>query len=160
VEIKEPQTEVEIIDYEPQYQPSFFELNKLWIEKDFLLEEIDIAVLTHPDKYILNHGGAILLARLNDVIVGTCALKKVNDDVYELTKMAVDENYRGRKIGEKLGRATLERAKQLNAKKVILYSNRHTSAIAIQLYLKLGFVEIPLEPGVYKRANIKMEVGI
>ena len=158
MELKELQAKVEIIGYEPQYQPSFFELNKQWIEKDFPLEEIDIAVLSNPEEYILNSGGAILLARINDVIVGTCALKKVSDEEYELTKMAVDENYRGRKIGEKLGRATLEKAKQLAAKKVILYSNRHTSAIAIQLYLKLGFIEIPLEPGVYKRANIKMEV--
>ena len=74
--------------------------------------------------------------------------------------MAVDENYRGRKIGEKLGWATLERAKQLGATKVELYSNRHTSAIAVQLYYKLGFIEVSLNPGIYKRANIKMEIDI
>jgi ribosomal protein S18 acetylase RimI-like enzyme len=153
-------TEVAIIDYKPQYQPRFFELNKRWIEKDFPLEEIDITVLSRPEEYILNHGGAILLAKLNDEIVGTCALKKVNDDVYELTKMAVDERYRGKKIGEKLGIAAIEKAKVLKAKRVILYSNRHTSAIACRLYVKLGFVEIPLEPGVYKRANIKMEIEV
>lgn len=155
---KEKIPAVQIKEYEPKYQPDFFELNKQWIEKDFPLEEIDIAVLSDPAKYILNDGGAILLAKLGDAVVGTCALKRISDDVFELTKMAVNENYRGQKIGEKLGKAILAKAKQMNAKKVELYSNRFTSAIAVKLYQKLGFVEVPLTPGVYTRANIKMEI--
>jgi putative acetyltransferase len=153
-------SEVQIIDFEQKFQPDFFALNKAWIEKDFLLEETDIKVLSNPEEYILKDGGSILLAKLNDKIVGTCALKRTSANLFELTKMAVDENYRGRKIGEKLGKATLENAKQLGATKVELYSNRTTSAIAVQLYRKLGFVEVPLNPGVYKRATIKMEIEL
>jgi N-acetylglutamate synthase-like GNAT family acetyltransferase len=153
-------SEVQIIDYESQYCDDFFELNKRWIEKDFLLEQTDIDALSNPEEYILAPGGAVLLAKLDNKIVGTCALKKTSDAVYELTKMSVDEDYRGKKIGETLGRATLVKAKQLGATKVELYSNRHTSAIAVKLYYKLGFVEVPLNPGVYKRANIKMEIEV
>lgn len=151
---------VEIIDYEHRYQPDFFRLNKLWIEKDFPLEEIDILVLSKPEEYIISKGGAILLARLGDKIVGTCALKKTSAALLELTKMAVVENYRGRKIGELLGKATLEKAKKMGATKVELYSNRITSAIAVNLYFKLGFKEVGLTPGIYKRANIKMEIEV
>ncbi|MFI5220168.1 MAG: GNAT family N-acetyltransferase [Bacteroidia bacterium] len=151
---------VEIIKYEHLYQPDFFRLNKLWIEKDFPLEEIDILVLSKPEEYIINPGGAILLARLGEKIVGTCALKKTSAALLELTKMAVDENYRGRKIGELLGKATIEKAKKMGATKVELYSNRVTSAIAVKLYFKLGFKEVELTPGIYKRANIKMEIEI
>lgn len=151
---------VSIIDFAPQYQHDFFRLNKSWIEKDFPLEEIDILVLTYPDEYILKPGGAILLAKLNDNIIGTCALKKTSDGLFELTKMAVDENYRGNKTGELLGKATLEKAKAMGAHKVELYSNRITSAIAVNLYFKLGFKEVFLTPGIYKRANIKMEIDV
>ena len=151
---------IEIIDYEPRYQPDFFDLNKRWIEKDFLLEETDLNVLGHPEEYIINKGGYILFARLENKIVGTCALRKTSELVYELTKMAVDENYRGRKIGELLCNATIAKAKQLGATKVELYSNRITSAIAVKMYLKLGFKEVYLTPGIYKRANIKMEIEI
>lgn len=107
--------EVEIIDCEPQYQPDSFEQNKLWIEKYFLLEEADIRVLSNPDEHILSHGGSILLAELHGKIVGTC--KKTSDKVYELTKMALDENYRGRKIGEKFGYATIEKARELKRRR-------------------------------------------
>jgi putative acetyltransferase len=151
---------LDIIKYEACYQADFFKLNKAWIEKDFPLEEIDILVLSNPEEYILIDGGAILLAKMDDHIVGTCALKKSSVAVFELTKMAVDENHRGKKIGELLGKATLQKAREMGAKKVELYSNRITSAIAIKLYLKLGFKEVPLNPGVYKRANIKMEIDI
>src|SRR5690606_19548146 len=49
--------------------------------------------------------------------------------------------------------------KELGAKKVFLYSNTIQS-IAIKLYRKLGFIEIPVEAGVYERANIKMELSL
>lgn len=150
---------VEIIDYDEMYQPDFFRLNKSWIEKDFPLEEIDILVLSKPGEYILEKGGAILLAKIGEKIVGTCALKKTSEGLFELTKMGVDENYRGRKIGELLGKASIEKAKMMGATKVELYSNRITSAIAVKLYFKLGFKEVELTPDIYKRANIKMEIG-
>jgi GNAT superfamily N-acetyltransferase len=74
--------------------------------------------------------------------------------------MAVDENLRGLKIGYHLGVATLEKAKMLNAKKIILHSNRKGSAAAISLYYKLGFKEIPLGDAPWARADIKMEILI
>ena len=71
--------------------------------------------------------------------------------------MAVDEKYRGQKIGKALGEAAVEKAKTLGAHKIILYSN--TILIpAVELYRKLGFVEVPVD-GPYKRSNIKMELS-
>jgi GNAT superfamily N-acetyltransferase len=149
--------QAEIIDYEEKYQADFFELNKRWIEKDFPLEDVDITVLSNPYEYILKNGGTILLAKIDNQIVGTCALKKTNDHVFELTKMTIDEKFRGRKIGELLCNAAVEKAKILGADVVELYSNRFTSAIAILLYLKLGFKEVELTNKAYARCNIKME---
>ena len=149
-----------IIEFETEHRKAFKDLNVAWITKSFVMEESDEMVLSNPEEHFLNNGGAILLARYKNEIVGTCALTYEGHGIYELTKMAVDENLRGLKIGYHLGVATLEKAKQLGAKKVILHSNRKGSAAAINLYLKLGFVEIPLDDAPWARADIKMEIKI
>jgi ribosomal protein S18 acetylase RimI-like enzyme len=54
--------------------------------------------------------------------------------------------------------ASIEKARQLGAHTVILYSNTRL-APAITLYRKLGFYEVPLD-GPYKRSDIKMELPL
>ena len=150
---------IQIIDYRPEHQPYFESLNRAWIEKYFWLEEIDKYVLQNPEEAIINKGGAILMATCNGVVAGTVALKKVNDEVYEFTKMAVEENYHRRGIAEALSYASFEKARQLGAEKIILYSQTGLVA-AISLYKKLGFVEVPMDTDVYERSDIKMEKDI
>lgn len=149
---------LEIIKYKPEHQPWFEKFNREWIEENFWMEHIDTAVLQNPEKYILNKGGAILIARLNNEVVGTVALKHNSDGIYEFTKMAVDKRFRGKKIGQALAEATIQKAKELKAEKIILYSNTK-QVPAIALYRKLGFVEIPND-GLYERGNIKMELTL
>lgn len=154
------QNEIQILEYKPKHHQRFKEINVQWITRNFVMEDIDEKVLNNPDEYILKNGGAILIATYNNEIVGTCALTNEGDNVCELTKMGVDEKYRGLKIGYLLGVATLEKAKALGAKKVILYSNTVHSANAINLYRKLGFKEVPLDNALWVRADIKMEVEL
>src|SRR5918993_257157 len=115
---------IEIIDYRPEHQPYFESLNRAWIEKYFWMEERDKYALQQPEETIISKGGAVLMATCNGEIAGTVALKKVNDDVYEFTKMAVDERFRRRGIAEALSYASFDKARELGAEKVILYSNR------------------------------------
>jgi ribosomal protein S18 acetylase RimI-like enzyme len=150
---------IEIIDYKPEHQPFFERFNRAWIEKYFWLEEIDLFVLQHPEEALLNKGGAILMASYEGKIAGTVALKKVSNEIFEFTKMAVDETFRRKGIAEALSVAAFEKARQLGATKVILYSQTNLEP-AILLYKKLGFKEVPLEPGIYQRANIKMEIEL
>jgi ribosomal protein S18 acetylase RimI-like enzyme len=151
---------VQIIPYKAEHAYHFERLNKAWIEKYFWLEETDKWVLENPHNAILAKGGAILMATYNGSVAGTVALKKVSDDIYEFTKMAVDETYQRRGIAEALSYAAFEKAKELGANKVILYSQT-SLAPAIHLYRKLGFVEIPMEKdSVYKRSDIKMEIEL
>lgn len=147
---------LEILDFEPAHQTWFEKLNRQWIEQYFWMEPVDVEVLQHPDKTIIEKGGAILMASIDGAIAGTVALKFVEQGVYEFTKMAVDEKYRGQKIGKALGESAIEKAKKLGARKIILYSNTILTP-AIELYRKLGFLEVPVD-GPYKRSNIKMEL--
>ena len=81
---------------------------------------------------------------------------KTGDKVYELAKMAVDENFQGKKIGNKMMEVAIDKGKSLGAEKLILFSNTMLHP-AIHLYRKYGFIEVPLENSEYKRSNIKME---
>lgn len=148
--------EIEIIDYKPEYRNHFEQLNKVWLEKYFTVEPVDKYVLENPEEAILAHGGHILFARFEDQIIGTVALKLIEPGIYEMTKMAVNEKYQGIGAGKSLCAAAIEKARAIDANRLILYSTK-TLETAIAIYHKIGFVEIPLEPGVYERANIKME---
>lgn len=149
---------LEIINYEAAHQPWFEKLNRSWIEKYFWMEPIDEQVLQHPESHILDKGGAILMARFQNEIAGTVALKFVEPGVFEFTKMAVDEKYQGKRIGETLAHIAIQTAKERGAKKIILYSNTKLEK-AISLYRKLGFAEVALD-GPYKRSDIKMELNL
>jgi N-acetylglutamate synthase-like GNAT family acetyltransferase len=149
---------VEITEYQPHHQPWFEKFNRAWIEYYFWMEPIDEQVLRYPDEHILKKGGSILMATCNGEIAGTVALRFVEAGVYEFTKMAVDEKYRGLKIGKTLALAAIDKAKALGAHKIILYSNT-TLANAIALYRKLGFKEVPVD-SVYERSDIKMELPL
>jgi len=150
---------ITIIDYKNEHQPWFEKFNRDWIEADFEMEPLDEYVLRNPEEAILQKGGAILMALYDGQPAGTVGLRKVTDTVFEFTKMAVDKNFRRKGIAEAISLASLEKAKQLGATDVILYTNTKSVA-AIRLYEKLGFTHLPLEPGVYKRADVKMMINV
>jgi len=150
--------DVKIVSYKPEHQPAFESLNRAWIEKYFWIEPIDVEVLQNPEQNILEAGGEIFLAVLESQAVGVVALKRVSETIFEFTKMAVDETHQGKKIGEQLATAAIAKAREKNATKIILYSNTKLVA-AINLYRKLGFVEVDLD-GPYKRSDIKMELTL
>ena len=147
---------IEIIEYKSEYQPSFERLNKAWLETYFTIEPVDRYVLEQPEEAILKPGGVIMLARYGEEIIGTVALKVIAQAEYEMTKMCVDEAFQGLGAGKMLCAAAIAKAKAINAKRLLLYTT-NVLETAISIYKKKGFVDIPLEPGVYERANVKME---
>ncbi|GGG42163.1 bifunctional helix-turn-helix transcriptional regulator/GNAT family N-acetyltransferase [Hymenobacter glacieicola] len=150
--------EVHIIDYAPQYQPDFKRLNAEWIERYFRLEAADLKALDHPDEYIIQRGGHILLASYQGQMVGTCALIPMVDATYELAKMAVSPAAQGLGIGWRLGEAAIAKARSLGAQRLYLESNTKL-APALSLYHKLGFRKtVSGPPSPYERCNIQMEL--
>jgi ribosomal protein S18 acetylase RimI-like enzyme len=152
-------SDIKIAEYRPEHQPYFEAFNRAWIEEIFEMEPVDVWVLTNPEKAILEPGGAILMAEYKGVPAGTVGLRKVDSATYEFTKMAVDVKFRRLGIAEAISYASFKKAKELGAKTVILYSNK-LNAGAIKLYEKIGFSHVEVEPGVYKRANVKMVIDI
>ena len=149
--------DVTIIPYTPDYLPDFERLNKHWIRKYFTLEQTDLDVLENADEYLVQTGGTIIFAVVGTNIAGTVALKKVDEETVEMTKMAVDEAFQGNRIGWKLAEQIIRQAWEMGFQKVILYSNT-VLVPALNMYQRLGFREIPLETGRYHRSNVKMEL--
>jgi ribosomal protein S18 acetylase RimI-like enzyme len=131
-------------------------LNLEWLNKYFKVEAKDDQMLSDPQGEIIDKGGMIFYAKYNNRIVGTVSLLKIDHTTFELSKMAVKDGFQGLGIGKKLIEYCLKIAEQKEIKKLLLYSNRKLLP-AIYLYIKFGFQEVPLEDGVYERADIKME---
>jgi len=153
--------QVQIVDYRPEYQQAFRQLNEAWITKWFKMEEADYRALDDPQGYILNKGGHILVALYNNEPAGVCALIKMNDPQYdyELAKMAVSPAMQGKNIGFLLGRAVIEKAIALGARNVYLESNTILTP-AIHLYHKLGFTKVVGHTTPYERCNIQMSLSL
>ncbi len=150
------QNKIEIIPFSEDLKEPIKTLNYEWLEKYFTIEKNDEISLSNPKEEIIDKGGFIFYAKLNDEIVGTASLLKKSESVFELGKMAVVEKAQGYKIGTLLLENCLEFAKEKQIKTLLLYSNTQLKS-AIHLYRKYGFSEIDLESGLYERADIKME---
>ncbi len=153
--------EVRMVDFTPVHAQAFKDLNHEWIAKYFRMEDSDYKALDNAQSYIMDNGGQILVALLNDEPIGVVALIKMDDPKYqyELAKMAVSPKAQGHGIGQLLGQAALDRAAQLGANYVYLESNTILET-AIRLYHRLGFTEVHGRPTPYERCNIQMEVAV
>ena len=149
-----------IRDYDDSLAGAFRDINAEWIGSMFRMEPADREVLDRPREAIVEPGGAILFVEMPGLgVVGTCALRKAEDGVFELTKMAVREAARGRKAGEFLLAAAIVRARRLGARTLYLLTNSACAA-AIHLYEKNGFQHDPeimaRYAARYERCNVAM----
>ena len=149
--------EINIINFQDNFEKDFYDLNIEWLEYFFQVEEYDYKVLSNSKKYIINKGGKIFFAESAGNIIGTVALMPTkNKLVFELTKMAVKPEYRNKGIGKKLLKKCIDYSKSNSYSSIILYSNKKLNN-AIHLYRNFGFKEIKIEKkSPYLRANIKM----
>lgn len=148
---------MEIIEYNDQHHAAFRSLNEEWLDLYNLKESHDLEILNDPRGTILETGGFIFLASADSQIIGTAALMKEHENVYELVKMTVAPEYRGKGISKLLIEKCLEKANEIQAKKVTLFSNHQLKA-ALSLYEKYGFRHIPVENSPFATADVKMEL--
>lgn len=150
---------MEFLSFNDSLANEFSQMNLAWVKKYFEVEPADKLVLSNPRRNIIDKGGYIFFAKSGDTIAGTFALLRVNDQEFELSKMAVKEDFLGKNIGNALLTFCLQEAKKLGIKKLVLYSNTKLGP-AIHLYMKYGFLQVPLNNSAYKRSDIKMELEL
>ena len=150
---------IEIISYQNKYHQDFKQLNLYWLDKYNLTESHDMLILNDPKKTILDKGGFIWLAKDGNEIVGSSALINEGHNIFELAKMSVKTEWQGKGISKILIEACLNKAKEIGAKKIILFSN-HQLTKALKLYEKYGFKHVEVSGAPFLTADIKMELNL
>ncbi len=146
--------------FRPGDEAAFRRLNEEWIRRYFVLESKDEESFNDPQGKILDRGGQIFFAVLEEVIVGCCGLVAIGTGEFEVVKMAVAESCQGAGIGRYLLEQTVAAARESGATRLYLETNRKLGP-AIRLYESVGFRELPAERVVaspYARANVYMEL--
>lgn len=138
---------------------AFRALNEEWIARHFSVEKQDRRQLDDPVAAYIDTGGEILIAELDGRPVGCVVLMPDGTGAYELSKMAVSPELRGRGAGRQLLTAAVQRARELGARSIFLGSSRKL-ANAIHLYEALGFQHVPSETlhMPYARADVFMQL--
>lgn len=147
----------EIITYNPKYKTDFISLNTAWLQEYFFVEQHDIDVFNAVEETIIQTGGEIFFCLIANEVAGTVAMQKVNETTFEMAKLAVNKKFQGQNIGKILIETCIDFAKQKNAKTIMLMSSTKLD-VALHLYKKHNFIEVPLDENDYARADIQMEL--
>jgi len=146
----------------PEEARAFKTLNEEWIALLFAIEEEDRVILNNPVENIVDKGGDVLIARDGDSIIGCVALVPTGAGVFELSKMSVTPEFRGRGYGRRIIHAAINRARGLGATSLFLGSSTKLPN-AVHLYESVGFKHVPVEqigPMPYARADVFMEMQL
>ena len=146
--------------FKPGDEAAFRDINLEWIERFFAVEAKDRDVLGNPHKYILDPGGAILLAVEDETPVGVVALMVMGEGSVELAKMGVRPQAQGKGAGRMLVAAAVETARAMGMKRVYIETNS-VLAPALKLYRDAGFQPLKdRQPSPYARADVQLELWL
>jgi ribosomal protein S18 acetylase RimI-like enzyme len=151
---------VTIREFQPGDEETFRKLNEEWITRHFQLEEKDNYLFDHLQEMILDPGGKIFFAVVEGKCVGCCALVRIGETEFEVSKMGVSAAYQGMGAGRLLLQAAVESGRAIGATSLYLETN-HALAAAQRLYASQGFKQIDpsrIKPSPYARADVYMEL--
>jgi putative acetyltransferase len=124
----------------------------------YLLEEDDFISLNYPVENVIDPGGQIWFAEVDNFeVVGTIGLMPHHHE-WELIKLAVKPVFQGNGIGKALIQHAIDHAKKKGIKKLTLDSNSHLKT-AVNLYEYFGFRFIPPR-GQFVTADVAMELAL
>ncbi|MGQ0833664.1 MAG: GNAT family N-acetyltransferase [Gammaproteobacteria bacterium] len=134
-----------------------------WLGVDLGFQDFERELATLPGKYA-PPDGCILLARIGGEVAGCVALRPLEPNVCEMKRLWVREAFRGRRIGERLSRAVMQRGAEIGYTVMRLDTLAHMVK-AHELYRSLGFREIapyyanPLPGAMYLEAALTAQTS-
>ena len=131
------QKEFIIRDYREGDKAVLMEISLPWLEENHILEPADIEQLSHPER-VLEAGGRIFLAEADGRPVGMMMLEPFGNGVAEPFKFGVLEAYRNHGIGKALMEATIDAARAMGVRTLVLTSH-HSLKAALHIYESYGF---------------------
>ncbi|MBD1932699.1 MULTISPECIES: GNAT family N-acetyltransferase [Cyanophyceae] len=91
-------------------------------------------------SHYFDNNGTFLVLIDDGRVVGSGAIRRLNDDICELKRMWFLKDYRGRGLGMKMAQMLLDFARKTGYKRVRLdTTDKEKQAQALKLYKRLGF---------------------
>jgi carbonic anhydrase len=112
-----------------------------WLKMDLCFQNFDYEINNLKEMYSVPNGG-LILASINNKTIGVAGIRKFQDNVCELKRMYVKEDFRNSGIGRLILEYAIKSARKLGYDKIKLDTDASMKA-AIKIYLDYGFVEIP-----------------
>ncbi|MEA3462918.1 MAG: bifunctional helix-turn-helix transcriptional regulator/GNAT family N-acetyltransferase [Bacteroidota bacterium] len=131
-----------VVDYKPGLNKQFHDLAGPWLteEVDGRLKEEDGITLTEPEESHFTEGGFLFYAIYKEQIVGFVALKRLDEDSFELSELYINPNYRNLGIDLKLIERCISRSMENEARELWLQTAMRIPDAHL-IYLALGFTE-------------------
>ena len=149
---------VVVRDFRPGDEAAFRDINLEWIERYFAVEQKDRDVLDDPHTYILDPGGAILIAEEEGAAVGVVSLVRMDGGSVELAKMGVRPSAQGKGAGRMLVDAAIAKARAMGMSRVYIETNSVLGP-ALKLYHAAGFQPLrERQPSPYARADVQLDL--
>jgi len=103
-----------------------------------------------------NKGGIFLVITDDDQIIGTGAVRKLDDEICELKRLWLLLEYHGQGLGYRMMQALFAFARAKNYQRMRLETDRAAQRRAFEFYKRLGFYEIPRYSD--NEADVAMEI--
>lgn len=103
-----------------------------------LLQDMDELQQTYFDQ-----DGIFLVLTDDDQIIGTGAIRKIDEEICELKRLWLFVEYHGQGLGYRIIQELFAFARGKGYKRVWLETDRNAQSRAYDLYKRLGFYEIP-----------------
>jgi putative acetyltransferase len=99
--------------------------------------------IDNVQSHYFDNGGIFLVLIDDGRVVGSGAIRRLNDDICELKRMWFLADYRGQGLGKKMIQRLLDFARKTGYKKVRLdLFNEQKQAQAVEFYKRVGFYAI------------------
>ncbi len=150
---------MKIVPYDKKYREEFIRLNTEWLTKLYYIESFDQYSMDHIDELIQSGSMAYFAVDDNDKVIATCMVEPLENDVWEICKLAAVGQYTGTGAGSAVLKACIKYAVEHGAKKLCLITISGLKP-AIHLYKKFGFKEIPYRKEIWhsEKADVEMEL--
>ena len=147
---------MELVQYKEEYKQLVFDFT------DRCFEELGKKFEPEGRHYFYNDIGKSFVSFYclldDEKLIGTVALKKIDDYTVELKALYLDKAYRGQHWGSRLVKVAIDEAKMLGCKSIVLDSMSKYKE-ALRLYEKYGFKDTErFNDNVYADVFMKLDL--
>ena len=112
-----------------------------WLDVDLCFQSFEEELKNLPGRYAAPTG-RLFLALTDEKPAGCIALRKINDDICEMKRLFVRDDFRGSGLGKRLIERLIKEAKEIGYRKMRLDTLPEKMPKAVELYRFYGFREI------------------